>query len=115
MPGGSRYQQGNEIFDQMLYLPSVPVPNVAANATANQTFTIPGVLVGDLIGWNQQGTIAGLSVDNIFVSASNVVTFFWSNATVGAINGSANQAFVISVCRAENANLGLTQLPTAIV
>jgi hypothetical protein len=115
MPGGSRVQIGNEILDQMLYLPSVAVPNVSGSATASQTVTVKGVLSGDLISWNQIGTVAGLAVDNIYVSAADTLTFLWTNNTVSAINGTANQAFLISVCRPENASLGLSTLPSALV
>lgn len=115
MPGGSTLQRGNEILDQMIYLPAVTVPNVAANASASQSITVPGVAVGDLISWNQQGVIAGLSVDNVYVSSANTLSFFWSNTTIAAINGSPAQPFVIGVCRAENLSLGgLASLPNGI-
>jgi hypothetical protein len=115
MPGATRYQQGNEIFDIVLYLPSVAVPNVAGAATATQTVTVSGVLPGDMLHWNQIGTITGLMVDNVYVSAPNTCIFYWSNATGSAINGSANQAFLLGVTRPENASLGLSALPSAIV
>lgn len=115
MPGSSTLQRGNEIFEQMLYLPSVTVPNLAANATASQTFAVPNVAMGDLIGWNQQSVVAGISVENVYVSAAGVLTFLWSNTTVAAINGTAAQPFVISVTRGENVSLnGLTSLPNGI-
>lgn len=114
MPGGTRSQLGNGLFEQILYLPSVAVPNVAANATSSQAVTVPGALPGDLISWNQQGVIAGLSVDNVYVSAVNTLSFFWSNTTVAAINGSANQPFLICVLRGENTSLGLLQMPNSV-
>lgn len=117
MPGGNRTQLGNELFAQILYLPSVTVPNVAANATASQTVTVPGVLLGDLVGWNQQGNITGLSIDNIYVSANNTLTFYWSNTTVAAINSSPAQPFLIEISRPENVGqtLASSGLPNQIV
>ena len=115
MPGGTRYQQGNILFEQVLYLPAVTVPNLPANSTVSQTVTIPGVVSGDVIGYSQQATVAGISVENAFVSATNVVTFLWSNTTTGAVNGTAAQPFLIVVTRPENAVLGLAALPTAVV
>lgn len=100
MPGASAVASGNELFDMMIYLPSVVVPNVGANATASQTVTVSGVVVGDLISWNQQGVIVGLSVDNVYVSAANTLSFYWSNTTGSPINSSANQAFILSINRA---------------
>lgn len=115
MPGSTTIQRGNEIFEQMLYLPAVTVPNLAANATASQTFAVPNVNVGDLIGWNQQSTVAGISVENVYVSAAGTLTFLWSNTTTGAINGTAAQPFLISVTRGENVSLnGLASLPNGI-
>jgi hypothetical protein len=93
--------RGNEAFDTMIYLPSVAVPNVNANATATQTVTVAGVLPGDLIGWNQIGTITGIAVDNIYVSSANTLTFYWSNTTGSNVTGSASQPFVLTVARCE--------------
>jgi len=112
MPGGSQISRGNELLDTILYLPSVAVPNVNANATATQTVTVPGVQVGDVISWNQIGTITGLSVDNVYVSAANTLSFYWSNTTGSNINGSANQAFLIELCRADI--VPYTSLPAAL-
>jgi len=112
MPGASNVAGGNQFFTMQLYLPSVAVPNVNANTTATQTVTVNGVQSGDLISWNQIGTITGLTVDNIYVSSANTLSFFWSNTTVGNITGSANQAFLISVERP--ALVGLSSLPSAI-
>ena len=67
MPGGSTAQRGNELFAQVLYLPLVTVPNLPANVTVTQTFTVNGVQIGDLISWNQQSTVSGISVENVFV------------------------------------------------
>jgi len=115
MPGGSTAQRGNELFSQMLYLPLVTVPNLPANSTVVQTFPVSGVLIGDCVSWNQQSTVAGAAVENIFVSASGVLTFLWSNATVAAINGTAAQPFIIEVTRSENAvDGGIATLPNSI-
>lgn len=115
MPGGATAQRGNELFAQMLSLPLVTVPNLPASSTVTQTFSVPGVLSGDLISWNQLSTVAGISVENVFVSAANVLTFLWSNTTVAAVNGTAAQPFVIEVTRSENAvDGGIGTLPSAI-
>jgi hypothetical protein len=115
MPGGSTIQRGNEVFDQMIYLPTVTVPNLPLNSTVAQAITVPGVVMGDLISWNQQSVVAGISVENIYVSAINTLTFLWSNTTTGAINGTPAQPFVLSVCRGENVSLGgLASLPNGI-
>ncbi len=104
--------RGNEFFDTMIYLPSVTVPNVNANATATQTVTVAGVLPGDCISWNQQGNITGLSIDNIYVSSANTLTFYWSNTTGSNITNSTAQAFILEICRPEV--VPYTSLPSGI-
>ena len=115
MPGGSTLQRGNELFAQMIYLASVAVPNINANSTATQTVTVQGVVTGDLISWNQQSTVSGISVENIYVSAANTLTFLWSNTTGSNVTSTANQPFVLQVTRAENTvESGLAGLPNGI-
>jgi len=112
MPGGTTIQRGNEQFDMLLYLPTVTVPNVNANSTATQTVTVPGVVVGDFIGWNQQSTVSGISVENVYVSSANTLTFLWSNTTGSNVTSTAAQPFILSVCRADI--VPYTQLPSIV-
>lgn len=114
MPGGTRNQLGNEMFGQMLYLPAVTVPNLPANSTVTQTVAVPGVLAADLIAWNQQSSVAGISVENIFVSATGVLTFLWSNTTASAINSTPAQPFLLEVTRPENSSAGVASLPSSL-
>lgn len=114
MPGGTRYSQGNIIMSQVIYLPSVVVPNVNANSTVNQTVTVNGVVIGDFIDWNQLSSVSGLTVANIWVSAANTLTFTWANETVGNITNTANQPFQITITRPENVSFGLAALPNGI-
>lgn len=115
MPGAATLQRGNEIMDQLIYLPAVTVPNLLASATATQVIAVPGVNVGDLISWNQQSVVAGISVENVYVSSAGNLTFLWSNTTIAAVNGTPAQPFLLSVCRAENVSLnGLASLPNGI-
>ena len=113
MPGGTRYQQGNEIFAQVLYLPSVAFPTIGVGASASNTFTVPGVLPLDLISWNIQNPPAHLTIDNIYVSAANTLTILWGTDATG-ITGST-VAVLIDITRAENAGLGSSVLPAALV
>lgn len=114
MPGSSTIQRGNEIFAQMIYLPNVTVPTVAANASVSQAVTVPGIQVGDIISWNQQAVVAGLACDNIFVSAANTLSFYWTNTTVGSL-GPTTSPFLLEVTRGENVSLGgIASLPNGI-
>lgn len=115
MPGSTNVLRGNGQFMQVLSIPLVTVPNLPANSTATQTVTVPGVLVSDFVFWNQLSVVAGISVENAFVSAANTITFLWSNTTVAAVNGTAPQGFLIGIFRPENTTGGLAGLPSAII
>src|SRR6187399_423168 len=65
--------------------PTAPV-SVAANITAPQSFTIPGVQVGDYV--NCQCATAqtpGISIANVRVSAANTIVIDFNNATAGGL------------------------------
>lgn len=113
MPGGSRYQQGNEVLDQLLYNASVTFPTLAGNASASTNVVIPGVLPLDLISWNIQNPPAHLVIDNIWASAANTITITWGTDSTGIAG--ATVALLFSICRGENANLGASSLPSALV
>lgn len=113
MPGGTRYQQGNEILDQMLYSPTVTFPTLGANASSTTAITLNGVIPGDMIGWNMQAPPAHLVIDNVYVSAPNVLQVQWGTDGTGVTG--ATVAVLWTVCRGDNTNLGITSLPAALV
>jgi hypothetical protein len=112
MPGGTRSQLGNEQFAQILYLPSVTYPTLGANVSGTNTFTVPGVLAGDLISWNLQNPPAHIVLDNVWVSASNVISLLWGTDSTGISTGTV--AIVIDVTRGENSSLGLAAFPNSV-
>lgn len=59
--------------------------SVAANTTAEQAFTVPGLAVGDSIDVNKPSHQAGLSVGNVRVSAANTLSIQFVNTTAGAL------------------------------
>ena len=113
MPGGTRSQLGNELFAQILYLPSVTFPTLGANASSTTTVAVTGVLSGDLISWNMQAPPLHLILDNIYVSATGVLTILWSSDGTGIATSTV--AILIDVTRGENTSLGLTALPSSIL
>jgi len=114
MPGASDIAYGNEKMALVVYLPTVAYPNLAANASATSTLTLPGALPLDCIGWNMQAPPAHLVIDNIYVSSANTLTILWGTDGTGN-GGSGNVAVLFTVERATNANLGTSALPNAIV
>jgi hypothetical protein len=112
MPGGTRAQLGNELFGQIIYLPAVTYPTLGANATADNTVTIPGVLPGDMISWNIQAPPAHLIIDNTYISAANVMTIRWSTDSTGISTGSV--AVLFEILRPENQSQGIATLPASL-
>lgn len=115
MPGGSRVQIGNEIFSQVLFLTVTPPAAITTAVVTYQNVAVPGLQVGDVVSYNLLQTANTLvSVPSMYVSATNVLTIGWG--TEGAtINSLAAQQFLIEITRPENAALGLSALPQALV
>ena len=109
MPTGTRPAIGNEAVDCCVYSAAVTFPTIAANASGSNTFAMPGLQVGDAIGWNMQNPPAHLVLDNAYVSAPGVMTILWiSDATRIS---TATVAVLWEIVRPENASLGLSALP----
>lgn len=68
--------------------------SVAANTSAVQTFTVPGVAVGDSLDVNKPSHQAGLSIGNVFVTAANTVQIQYVNTTGGAIVPATEQYII---------------------
>jgi len=113
MPGKSMPALGNEILDAVAYLPSVTFPTLAANASADTTVTLPGVLPLDCISWNMQAPPSHLTIDNIYVSALNTLTIRWGTDATGI--STSTVAVLFEIVRADGANLGTQALPGALV
>jgi hypothetical protein len=65
------------------------VASVAANTSAEQTFTVAGLLTDMQISVSKPSVNAGLGVVNARVSAANTLALTFMNATGGAINPGA--------------------------
>lgn len=79
MPNG-----GMRLFSQ-----SLDPASVAANTVAEQTFTVTGLKVGDLVIVNPPGLTAGLGVCGARVSALNTLAIRLNNNTGVAIDEAA--------------------------
>lgn len=74
---------------------SIDVASVAANTTAEQTFTVPGLLTGDAVFVNKPSASAGLGVVNARVSAADTLALTFVNATGSPINPAAETYTVL--------------------
>jgi hypothetical protein len=111
MPG-TRQQLGNEQFGQIIYIPAVTYPTLAANASADNTVTVLGALPGDLVSWNIQAPPVHLVLSNVYVSAANTLTIRWGTDATGISTGTIGVLF--ELIRTENQSLGLSALPNSL-
>jgi hypothetical protein len=78
--------------------------SVAANTTAEQTFTVPGLRVGDLVwvntpavGTGAEQLNAGLGVCGARVSAADTLALRFNNNTAGALDAGTSTYSVLVV------------------
>lgn len=94
--------RGNILYD-FLIGPSLTPVAVAQATSAEQSFTVPGLVVGDIVDVNLNGAqTAGLGIVNARVSAANTLTVMFSNATAGSLTPAAG-TYVVNVTRPEAA------------
>lgn len=76
--------------------------SVAANTTAEQTFTVPGLRVSDYVSVSKPTLSAGLSVVSARVSAANTLAITFGNHTAAPIDA-GSESYQLFVFRAEKA------------
>lgn len=67
--------------------------SVATITTAEQTVTVPGLLVGDFVRVEKPTEQAGLGIGNVRVSAANTLAIQFINPTAGGITPTANEVW----------------------
>jgi hypothetical protein len=76
---------------------------VSANTTAEQTFTVNGLLPGDMVLVTKPTSQAGLGLVNYRVSAANTLAITFSNNTGGSITPTASEVYLVLVSRPDRA------------
>jgi len=72
---------------------------IVLNTTAEQTFTVPGLAVGDWVFVNKPTAQAGLGIVGCRVTAANTLGITFSNNTGSSITPTASQTYLILVMR----------------
>ncbi|HDR9075891.1 TPA: hypothetical protein QDB15_001111 [Burkholderia vietnamiensis] len=67
---------------------------VAANTSAEQTFTVPGLQVGDSVDINKASHQVGLFIGNVRVSAKDTLAIQYVNQTGAPITPTAEQYII---------------------
>lgn len=81
---------------------------VAANTTAEQIFTVPGVRASDVcVAVSKPTAQAGLGIVGWRVSAENTVAITFSNNTAGGITPTASQVYQFVILRPDSTASGI--------
>lgn len=79
------------------YAAALTPASVAANTTAEQTFTVTGLSTSDVVIVNKPSLNAGLGIAGARVSAANTLAITFINATGGAIVPTAETYNIIAI------------------
>jgi hypothetical protein len=91
---------GTDLMQLKRYTPSLSPAQVAANTTAEQTFTVNGVAVGDVVvSVNKPTAQAGLGIVGWRVAGNNQVALVFSNNTGSGITPTPAEVYVLVVVR----------------
>ena len=80
---------------------------IAANTSAEQTFTVPGLKVGDFVDVNKPTAQAGLAIFGERVSAADTLALTFGNFTGAGITPTASQVYLVRYARSEAAITGV--------
>ena len=88
---------------------SLSPAEVAANTSAEQTFTVPGLRSGDVIaGVSKPTAQAGLGIVGYRVSAANTLAITFVNATGTPITPTASETYLITWARPDATLAGVS-------
>ena len=78
-----------------VYKPTLSPASVAANISAEQTFTVVGLKAGNHVTVNKPTTQAGIGIIGARVSAKDTLAINFVNVTAGAIVPTAAQVYTV--------------------
>lgn len=91
---------GTALTKAVVYSQALSPSIVAANTTAEQTFTVTGVTTADkIIAINKPTAQAGLGIVGMRASAANTVAITFSNNTAAGITPTAAETYQIVALR----------------
>jgi hypothetical protein len=82
--------------------------SVAAATSAEQTFTVNGLAVGDIVYVTKPTATAGVGIVGARVSAANTLAITFMNATAGALDP-GSEVYTVTVLRPD-----VQSLPTVV-
>lgn len=88
---------GTAVTKIAVYAPSLTPASVAADTSAEQTFTVAGLTTADKVIVNGPAPVAGTGIVNARVSAADTLALTFMNATAGALTPAAGTYLVVAV------------------
>jgi hypothetical protein len=95
------YVLGNLVKQSVISVTLTPAA-IVLNTTAEQTFTVNGLLAGDFVSCNKPTAQAGLGIVGCRVSAANTLAITFSNNTGSSITPTAGQTYLVLVSRPDS-------------
>jgi hypothetical protein len=95
------YVLGNIVTQSVISVTLSPAL-IVLNTTAEQTFTVNGLRVGDVVSINKPTAQAGLGIVGSRVSAANTLGITFSNNTASSITPTAAQVYKVVVSRPDS-------------
>lgn len=90
---------GTPVTKIAVYSPALTPAAVAANTTAEQTFTVTGLATNDKVFVNKPTAQAGLGIVGMRVSAANTLAITFSNNTAASITPAAGETYQVVAMR----------------
>lgn len=88
------FSRPNPAAPLVLYTPALVPVSVAANTTAEQTFTVTGLISGTPVWVNKPTAQNGLGICGVRISATNTLAINYGNSTAAAITPAAETYIV---------------------
>lgn len=97
VPGTFALGGGTALTKVVVYTPSLTPAAVAANTSAEQTFTVNGLSTSDTVIVNPPSGTDGLLIGGVRASAANTLAVRWANVTAGALTPAAGTFRVVAI------------------
>lgn len=100
--------EGGNVGSHGVFTVTLSPAEVAANTTAEQTFTAPGLGTNDYVFVNKPTAQAGLGVVGCRVSAANTLAITFSNNTASPITPTASEVYKVFYIKTDFASTAAT-------
>lgn len=90
MPGPANIASGSVAYSFVLQFPVAAGAAIGAATTVERTYTVPGLVVGDVVTVNKPQLDAGLALVNARVSAADTLALQFANVTAGGLSITAS-------------------------